>query len=279
MPRPVRPKPVPDSVDRTDWLKTAAIFLVAVDHTGYFFVEDDSWWSVFGRLAAPSFFFLMGYARTPTVPLRWIWLGLILTALDSWNTDWAWVAPNILFSFVLIRMARPYVLALAERPGRVGFAILVCTLLAVLPVSGVIVDYGAEGWLWALAGLYQRLHVDRQSAVCARETARKPVASVHKSPANAGRMRILTCTVAAVAYIWLEQAEFSFTRVQLAAFIAGTGFLSLILCRFERGPSHIQPSGSVARILRFTGRHTLEIYAVQLAGSELIIRLLPDLAA
>ncbi len=31
------------------------------------------------------FFFLMGYAQTRTVPLRWIWLGVILTLLESWN--------------------------------------------------------------------------------------------------------------------------------------------------------------------------------------------------
>jgi hypothetical protein len=32
-------------------------------------------------------------------------------------------------------------------------------------------------------------------------------------------------------------------------------------------------------LVRFIGRHTLEIYAVQLAASELIIKLVPGLAA
>jgi hypothetical protein len=32
----------PHAVDNTDWLKTAAIILVAVDHIGYFFIEDPS---------------------------------------------------------------------------------------------------------------------------------------------------------------------------------------------------------------------------------------------
>ena len=54
---------------------------VSVGHFGHFFVEDDRWWSVFGRLAAPTFFFLLGYAQTRTVPLHWIWLGVILHAL------------------------------------------------------------------------------------------------------------------------------------------------------------------------------------------------------
>ena len=108
-------------VDNTDWLKTAAILLVAVDHFGYFFMENYDWWSVFGRLAAPSFFFLLGYAQTRTVPLHWIWLGVILTMLDSWNTSWTWVAPNILFSFALIRIARPSVQILMQHHGWAAF--------------------------------------------------------------------------------------------------------------------------------------------------------------
>jgi hypothetical protein len=34
----------------------------------------------------------------------------------------------------------------------------------------------------------------------------------------------------------------------------------------------------MAGALRFIGRHTLEIYAIQLAGSELLVKLVPDLA-
>ena len=109
--RSTRPPP---AVDNTDWLKAAAIVLVSVDHFGYFFMEDDIWWSAFGRLAAPIFFFLLGFAQARTVPLRWIWLGVVLTLLESWNADWTWVVPNILLSLALIRIARPYVQILVQ---------------------------------------------------------------------------------------------------------------------------------------------------------------------
>jgi len=125
----------PHAVDNTDWLKTAAIILVVVDHIGYFFIENADWWSVFGRLAAPSFFFLLGYAQTRSVPLHWIWLGVILTMLDSWNTGWTWVAPNILFSLALIRIARPSVQILMQHHGWAAFAILVSALFGVLPIA------------------------------------------------------------------------------------------------------------------------------------------------
>ncbi len=268
----------PHAVDNTDWLKTAAIILVAVDHIGYFFIEDDQWWSVFGRMAAPPFFFLLGYAQTRTVPLHWIWLGVILTLLDSWNTGWTWVAPNILLSFALIRIARPYAQILLQHHGWAAFALLVSALFAVLPIAAKIVDYGAEGWLWALIGLYQRMYVDGRSATDVDGTAQSSAPPRHAMTENVGLMRLLACFVAAVVYVWQEQREFSFSQIHFAVFILGVGVLSLSLFLFLRGPSRIQPPESMAGALRFIGRRTLEIYAIQLAGAELIIKLVPDLA-
>jgi hypothetical protein len=267
---PLRP------VDNADWLKAAAIISVSVGHFGYFFMEDDRWWSVFGRLAAPTFFFLLGYAQTRTVPLNWIWLGVMLTLLESWNADWTWVAPNILLSLVLIRIARPYVQMLVQTHGRAAFILLVSTLLAVLPVAAKIVDYGGEGWLWALFGLCQRQYVDGISAVVG-ETQRSS-ASALAATETAGLMRLLACLVAAVVFVWQEQEEFSFPAIHLAVFILGLGVLSISLCLFKRGESRIQPPEAIAGALHFIGRHTLEIYAIQLAGSELLVKLVPDLA-
>jgi uncharacterized membrane protein YcfT len=91
-------------------------------------------------------------------------------------------------------------------------------------------------------------------------------------------MRLLACLVAAVVFVWQEQKEFSFPPIHLAVFILGLGVLSVSLCLFMRGESRIQPPEKIASTLRFIGRHTLEIYAIQLAGSELIVKLAPDLS-
>jgi hypothetical protein len=269
----------PQAVDNTDWLKTAAIVLVAVDHIGYFFIDDADWWSVFGRLAAPVFFFLLGYAQSRIVPLHWIWLGIILTLLESWNTGWTWVTPNILLSLAIIRIARPYVQIFLQRHRWAAFALIVFALIAALPMAAKIVDYGAEGWLWALFGLCQRMVVDDSSVTDEDGTAQNSATPAHTLPENVGLMRLLACFIAAGVYLWQEQREFSFSQIHFAAFILGLGVLSFSLCLYRRGPSRIQPPESVAGVLRFIGRHTLEIYAIQLAGSELIIKLLPDLAA
>jgi peptidoglycan/LPS O-acetylase OafA/YrhL len=270
----------PQAIDNTDWLKTAAIILVLVDHFGYFFMQDDLWWSVVGRLAAPTFFFLIGYARTHSVPLHWIGLGLFLTLLDSWNNDWSWVAPNILLSFALIRIASRYVEPFVKNYGWVAFAILVTALFALLPVTGKVVDYGAEGWLWALVGLYQRMYADGRSATDADGVTSQGFVPLKQAiTKNASLMRLLACFIAAVAYIWQEQVEFSFPRVPFVVFVLGVGFLTISLCLFRRGLSRIQPPETVASIMGFIGRHTLEIYAIQLAASEIIVKLLPNLSA
>ena len=266
-----RNPPTPHAVDNADWLKTVAIISVSVGHYGYFFVEDDRWWSVFGRLAAPTFFFLMGYAQTRTVPLRWIWLGVILTVLESSNAKWTWVAPNILLSLALVRSVRPYAQILLQRYGWVAFALLVSALFAVLPIAGKIVDYGSEGWLWALFGLCQRMYVDIRSATDVDGPAQSSASPAPAMKENAGLMRLLACFAAVVAYVWQEQSEYSFPQIQFAVFLFGIGVWSASLCLFLRGPSRIQPPEAIAGVLRFIGRHTLEIYAIQLAGSELLV--------
>ena len=68
------------------------------------------------------------------------------------------------------------------------------------------------------------------------------------------------------------------SEIHFKVFFLGVGVLSTGLCLFLRGPSRIQPPEVIAGALRFIGRHTLEIYAIQLAGSELLVKLVPDLA-
>jgi peptidoglycan/LPS O-acetylase OafA/YrhL len=269
----------PHTVDNTDWLKTAAIILVSVDHFGYFFMEDDHWWSVIGRTAAPIFFFLMGYAQSRTAPFRWIWLGVILTLLESWNADWTWVAPNVLLSFALIRIARPYVQDRMQHNGWAAFALLVSALIAVQPIAEKMVDYGAEGWMWALFGFYQRIYADGRSATGVDGSAQVSAPPAQAMKENVALTRLLACFVAAVFYVWQEQKEFSFPPIQFTVVILGIGVLSASLSLFRRGPSRIQPPEPVARTLCFIGRHTLEIYAIQPAGSELLVKFVPDLSS
>jgi non-ribosomal peptide synthetase-like protein len=268
----------PHVVDNTDWLKAAAILLVLIDHFGYFFMENDLWWSVLGRFAAPIFFFLVGYAKSRSIPLHWIGLGVFLTLLDSSNADWEWVAPNILLSFVLIRFAHRHLEKPLQRYPWVSVAFLVSMLIAVLPIAGQLVDYGAEGWLWALFGLLHRQYVDGRTAAEVGGLDNDPSQPPQTKKQAIGLLRLLTCAVAAIVYVWQEQLEFSFPQTELLIFILGVVVMSVSLSLFLRGRSRFQPPATIAGALRFIGRHTLEIYAIQLAASEIIVWFVPSLA-
>ena len=273
------PAQTPYIVDSTDWLKMCAIIFVSIDHIGYFFIDYADWWNAYGRMAAPPFFFLLGYAHTRFVPPYWIGIGVILTLLDSWNNDWTWVSPNILLSFALIRIARPYAQTFLQRYGWVAFALIVIALVVALPAASYAADYGTEGWLWALFGLCQRWYVDDKSAIVKNGLMQNPVTAKFRMKENPGLLRLLACITAATVYVWQEQIEFTFSQQQFITVMLGIGALSLYLCLFRRGTSHIQPPQAISGVLHFVGRRTLEIYAIQLAGFEIIILLFQDLAA
>lgn len=265
-------------VDKTDWLKTAAIIMVVVNHFSYFFVGEFDWMNVFTPWAATVFFFLLGYAHTRAVPLSWIWLGVILTVLDGYNNDWEWMGANILLSFALIRWARPYVVTLAQRYGWTTFLIIVPVLVAVMPMTEYVVEYGSTGWLWALTGMYQRRYLDTRSPTASGNTG--PVAVIEQTgTAGAGIMRFLVCPIAAAAFVYQERILYEFDEIHTTFFALTVAVASLVLLRFRRGPSGIQPPQPMASALRFCGRYTFEIYSIQLAASEIFILLFPDLAA
>jgi non-ribosomal peptide synthetase-like protein len=264
------PKPVALSrrsnvVDNTDWIKAAAIILVLIDHTGYFMMESDKWWGAFGRLAAPTFFFLLGYAKTRRVPIEWILLGVTLTLLESANNDWTWVAPNILLSFAVIRLGRPYVEKVTTRLGFAGYVIIALLLVALLPAASPIFDYGAEGWLWALFGMSQRIFVDGRQEAGRGEK--------FKSVIGRGLLAILVAAV----YVSQEQKEFQFSQDQLTVVIIGVAIMTLIFFVFSRGKARLQLGAKMNGVLCFIGRNTLAIYAIELLAFEILVMLVPAL--
>src|SRR3974390_912895 len=159
-------------VDNTDLLKATAILLVAIDHFAIYFVDTqplENWLEVLGRLAAPVFFFLIGFATSRTVPKSWLVLGCILTVFGAWGDDWDWGPGSILFSFALFRFVRPYIRMIVCESW-IGTVVLIGSLIAASAIPGIshYVDPlaldGASGWLWALLGLCQREYVDSQDS-------------------------------------------------------------------------------------------------------------------
>jgi hypothetical protein len=142
------------------------------------------------------------------------------------------VAPNILFSLALIRVSRPYALDLLQRYVWLAFALLIAVFLSALPVAGELVEYGAEGWLWALFGLCQRMYVDGRSLARVDETGQYQATSADGKTQVWKRMRLLACPIVVVIYVWQEQIEFLFSQAQLAVITLIVGVFSIGLCLF-----------------------------------------------
>ena len=69
------------AVDSHDLLKVVATFFMLIDHLGAYILPDDQFLRVLGRVAAPLFFFLIGYAAHHQFKLTIFLCGVLLSAL------------------------------------------------------------------------------------------------------------------------------------------------------------------------------------------------------
>jgi hypothetical protein len=241
----------PTLVTTTDWWKLAAIVVMLVDHVGYYFDTDQDWWRVVGRATAPIFFFLVGFARSRSVPWTWLAFGALLTLIDVLKEDDPanWTV-NILISFALVRWALPGIEAFLGE-SRLRLVLLLGLLAALVPLVGDRIEYGTEGWLWALFGLFQRRAVEGGTA-------------------DAASTRNAVAALAALVYLVTERSDFGFGLAETFALAAIVGVETVLLAGFRREVSRRQPPAALAPVIGFLGRHTLELYALHLLVFEAV---------
>lgn len=236
----VMPQRTPVRVSSTDWFKLVGIAAFLIDHYGLFFVLDDTWWRIIGHIAAPIFFFFIGFARARAVPASWIIWGLVLTGINWWIDDD--LTLNILLNFALMRFALRFIDRVASTPLRLGVFAVVSVL--VLPVFGEFFDYGAQGWLWGLFGYAQRTWRDGDLAFA--------------------KARFIFAFIAAFIYAFVEIETYDLEGLDAFGLSAIILVLTLALLRFDRNVSALQPPATLAPIIVWLSRYSLEIYAISL---------------
>jgi hypothetical protein len=289
---PDTPATPPRPVTTTDLLKLVGLVLVLIDHHGYFFDPANPWWRLVGRVAAPIFFFLIGFARTRRVPWTWLAFGIPLTAINALQAgSLAGAMVNILINFAILRAL---VLPLVERHvmGRpVAVALLVGVCLPLIPVTDGPLEYGVQGWLWAFLGLAHRLVLEESARPAAWTRKGVPIArsgvlsGAHRAvwtrkgiaaatgisgPWSAVWTRNGIAAATATAYVIGEAHDFRFNGLQSAILVALVAALTLALLRFRRAELVPQPAGILAPLFRFAGRWSLEIYAISLFVSHAV---------
>jgi hypothetical protein len=246
-------------VTTTDVLKFVGVTAFLIDHYGMCLAPDQAGWRLVGRIVAPIFFFLLGFARTRSVPWTWIAFGAVLTATEGW------VSPNrdrllradidILFSFAILRLAvLPLVDRILLRQAPSPFLVIGCLLL--IPLCHWFVEYSTYAWLWAFLGLSHRLALENPSP--ARRWIQLPLALAAAS----------VYVVMETSNRWARAQEFSTAQIVILwGMIAG---LTVGLLAFRRTGLRVQPPAVLAPLFRFCGRYSLEIYAITLFAMWLL---------
>jgi len=154
-----------------DLLKISAISTMVVDHIGRYFLNNSVWWRVVGRMAAPQFFFLVGYSGSYRFKREILVYGLALFAVNCLTNTGTGIIDhiipiNILISFTLIK-------ALLDRfdPAKLPteFLILLLAILIFFSLpTYILIEYGTLGLCYAIgARLLRQRHGFRYFWLCA----------------------------------------------------------------------------------------------------------------
>lgn len=243
-------KKLPLNLTSYDFLKTIALILMIIDHTGVYFYPDENWFRIFGRLCVPIWFFLIGYARTRDIPLNVI-IGIGLIA--SGNI----LAGEYLFPLsilVTLMIGRYYidVWMRAARKGGEAMAGLFFMLVILTFPTALVFEYGTMGLLFTVFGALCRFKQDYKEELPQSYT-RQILFFAIGSFTVFTLMQIVPMTV--------------LTGAQLFVVCAGMAAVYFILNRFQPAElPHITkmlPS-FVNGLIKLTGRRTLEIYVAHL---------------
>lgn len=233
-------KILPKDLTSYDFLKAAAVVLMAVDHAGYFFFPEDNWWRAAGRICVPIWFFLVGYARERRLEGR-LWAGAAILAAAYAVAGSHFLPFSILATILAIRFVLDRTMAFVLRNTEI--LVLSCAALVVLIIpTNYLAEYGTQGLILAMAG-----YLVRNGRECGKSEAFVQMFMVF----------------AFLSFVVPQFFFFGFTPVQFYLMAGGVGLAFLYLYRFRPVlyPELTRriPAGA-ARVIRFMGRRTLEIY-------------------
>ncbi|PZQ47848.1 MAG: hypothetical protein DI551_02475 [Micavibrio aeruginosavorus] len=137
-----------------DLLKAAALLLMVVDHAGFYFMPDELWPRAIGRLSAPIWIFLVGYAQSRDLSPK-LWIGMLILVLSNFATGEAVLPVNILGTIIFCRVLLDPVMNIVRAKPQSLYPIAFLFFLAGVPV-GLFLEYGAAIFLIAMAGYMVR---------------------------------------------------------------------------------------------------------------------------
>ena len=227
-----------------DLLKTLAVVLMVVDHTGYYFYPEEAWFRVLGRACVPIWFFLIGYANSRDVGFR-LWIGTAVLVVASAVMGMGVFPLNILVTMIVLRLCLDSVMAAARTTPQALWQLGALFSLLGL-ISAYAFEYGTLAIVMTMFGWLVR-HGDAYP--------------------DRGRQPLMFLLFSAMFFIVLQSLLFGFDHVQMIVMallvimvMSGLFFFKPVI--FEGTGTGVQ--AIVLWPLRVMGRYTLEIYVVHL---------------
>jgi peptidoglycan/LPS O-acetylase OafA/YrhL len=243
-----------------DLIKTLAIFLMLIDHVGFYLWQDNLWLRAFGRFCVPIWFFLIGYGRQGRVFDPWLMLGGSVLVLANGVVGLALLPLNILLSMVVARAAVPRLMVwLSHHKDLFWCAIALIILMA--PLSNLVFEYGTLGWLLAMVGWHMR------------------------EQRNHTHIKVLPpyfAVFVGVVFVGLQQTIYAFSAAQLALCAAGIAASLAYLCQLLHTPQETawlakHQGGWAMPFYQWCGRHSWQIYVGHLLVLKILALLLGQL--
>lgn len=223
-------------------LYALAVAAFLIDHVGLYLYDDNLWFRVF-RMFALVWFIPAGYnaGRKPDI---WMYQSVALLAAVAAAIGFDIFPLSAVATIIVIRFIIDPLAEIAVRD-KFRFWVINAALVALIPATGEVLEYGSMAAIIALAGWLLK-NRDRADAVV--------------------DIRFYFGFVT-VLYLGFVAMVFPFNPLQWAVVIAttaGTGFLmyhfrELLLESVRRKNPDV-----VARTARFIGHNTLQIYVLQL---------------
>ena len=236
-------KALPSDLTSYDFVKFAALALMVVDHVGAFFLVEEEWLRVIGRLSAPIWLFLVGYAKSRDFSDR-MWIGIALLIGSNYLTTASFIPISILGTMLVCRVALdPLMNHIRKNPAALyPITVILCFLTL---VTSQVFEYGACAMLAVILGYMTR---NRETLPFTRN-------------------QFLTYAIVSAFGYYLIQAYYFFPgQFDFAQQVfAGVGLLAVFL-----GLTCFQPrqypeltrklTRPVAWVIQIGGRYSLEFY-------------------
>lgn len=189
-----------EQVNTHDLLKILAVITMTIDHLGAFIWDENIWFRIIGRMAAPLFFFVFGTAKSRTFNYYILFCGILITLVYFWMESRFVI--NILVNFAFIK----YFLNRITPSLLSTISLIILNLLGVvlLPITDFVIEYGTVGLLFAVSG-HLIGHGDKRgqyfmlSTVCIYFFEQGVFLNIYSNPAYAAGL-FMVCLVLAWVY-------------------------------------------------------------------------------